>query len=309
MTLLLKLTEEQYQAAINEKFPDWEVSSLEYMGEGWESVAYRVNGDYIFRFPKREYVGKCLKLEINLLPQLAPMLDVAVPNFEFISTTPGTHFPYPFVGYKLLEGRSDEEWDEELFAAEWWQKPVLDFIHTLHSFPLERARELGAEFMNPVAKATGADVPEPKSWRHGLTQFYVLMREKAFPELTASTKLRCSRHIEDFLKDDRNFEYEQVLLHGDLSEDHILLDEANKRVVGIIDFGDVAIGDPAYDVFRVMSPKYKGNLGPNFEKRRSLYGEVLGPFYAITYGQAYDDPELVEEGINEVEDFYDEWQG
>jgi aminoglycoside 2''-phosphotransferase len=305
MTRLLKLSEEQYKAVINEKFPDWTVDNLEYMGEGWESVAYRVNGEYIFRFPKREYVGKCLKLEINLLPELAPMLEVAVPNFEFVSTTPSTHFPYPFVGYKLLEGRSDEEWEDELFAAEWWQKPVLDFIHTMHSFPLERARELGAENMNPVAKATGANVPEPKSWRQGLTQFYELILQKAFPELTAQTKLRAYRRFEDFLKDDRNFEYEPVLLHADLSEDHILLDEKNKRVVGIIDFGDVAIGDPAYDVFRVMSPRYKGKMGPNFLNRRKLYGEVLQPFYAITYGQAYDDPELIEEGVNEIEDYFD----
>jgi aminoglycoside 2''-phosphotransferase len=301
---LLKLTQEGYRAAITEKFPAWRVDTLEYMGEGWESVAYRVNNDYIFRFPKREYTGQCLELETRLLPELAPKVKVAIPNFEFVSTTPGAHFPYPFVGYKLIEGLSNEEWDDELFEAEWWRPPVIEFIHAMHSFPLERARELGAANMNPVAKSTGENVPEPSSWRQGLRDFYELIRHKAFGVLSATAKAGLSKGFEDFLGDERNFEYEPVLLHADLSEDHIVLDVKNQKVVGIIDFGDVAIGDPAYDVFQALLPGYKGNIGPNFENRRKFYHEILVPFYAIIYGQAYDDPALVEEGTAEIEAYF-----
>lgn len=299
---LLKLTEAEYRATIAEKFPAWSLESLEYMGEGWESVAYRVNGDYIFRFPKRAYTGKCLQLEIRLLPELAPKLNVAIPNFEFISTTPGSYFPYPFVGYKLLEGYSNEEWQDDIFEAEWWRPAVREFIHSLHAFPLESARELGATNMNPVAKSTGENVPEPVSWREGLGDFYELIRQKAFPLLSTNAQNTLAKRLEEFLRDDDNFKYQPVLLHADLSEDHILLNLEKQQVVGIIDFGDVAIGDPAYDVFRVLLPSYQGAIGPNFEKRRALYGEVLPAFYALIYGQAYNHPTLVEQGINEIEE-------
>jgi aminoglycoside phosphotransferase (APT) family kinase protein len=304
MPKLLKLSEEGYRAAITEKFPGWKVSSLEYLGEGWESVACRVNQDYIFRFPKRKYTSQCLELETRLLLELAPKVKVALPNFEFVSTTPGTHFPYPFVGYKLIGGLSQEEWDDELFEAEWWRPAVLDLLQVLHTFPLECARELGVRNMNPVAKATGEDVPEPASWRQGLSEFYELIRHKAFGLLSTTTRAGVSKAFEDFVGEERNFDYSPVLLHADLSEDHILVDVPNRKVAGIIDFGDVAIGDPAYDVFRVLLPAYKGQIGSNFEKRRSFYEEILLPFYAIVYGQIYDDPLLVEEGLSEIEAYY-----
>src|SRR5690606_32545940 len=40
----------------------------------------------------------------------------------------------------------------------------------------------------------------------------------------------------------------RVLLHGELSPDHVLYDEAAGKVTGVIDFGDMAIGDPAWDL-------------------------------------------------------------
>jgi aminoglycoside 2''-phosphotransferase len=36
-----------------------------------------------------------------------------------------------------------------------------------------------------------------------------------------------------------------VVIHGDLSRDHILVSES--RVTGVIDFSDVSFGDPGYD--------------------------------------------------------------
>ena len=55
-----------------------------------------------------------------------------------------------------------------------------------------------------------------------------------------------------------------------------------------------------------LLPNYKGNMGPNFEIRRHFYHEILVSFYAIIYGQTYDDPALVEEGITEIEAYYNE---
>jgi hypothetical protein len=40
----------------------------------------------------------------------------------------------------------------------------------------------------------------------------------------------------------------EVILHGDLVGDHLLLDEQTGRLAGIIDFSDVALGDPAHDL-------------------------------------------------------------
>ena len=43
-----------------------------------------------------------------------------------------------------------------------------------------------------------------------------------------------------------------VLVHNDVSAEHILLDEAARAITGVIDWGDVAIGDPAVDLAGVF---------------------------------------------------------
>src|SRR5690606_9223312 len=53
-----------------------------------------------------------------------------------------------------------------------------------------------------------------------------------------------------------------VLLHGDLSPDHVLYDSTRAEVTGIIDFGDLAIGDPAWDLVYVCE-----DYGLDFLKR------------------------------------------
>ena len=38
-----------------------------------------------------------------------------------------------------------------------------------------------------------------------------------------------------------------AVIHGDLTDDHILFDPVRRRLSGVIDFADMAIGDPAQD--------------------------------------------------------------
>jgi hypothetical protein len=51
---------ERYRIIIEACFPKLQVRSIAPASEGWDSVAFEVNGDYIFRFPKRpdiDFVG------------------------------------------------------------------------------------------------------------------------------------------------------------------------------------------------------------------------------------------------------------
>ena len=50
-----------------------------------------------------------------------------------------------------------------------------------------------------------------------------------------------------FLEDKQMDFYKPVLRHGDLWHQHVLLDSSRISVVGVIDFEDIAIGDPAVD--------------------------------------------------------------
>src|SRR6478735_3691006 len=86
-------------------FPALQVNDCRYLSEGWDSSAWEVNGDLIFRFPKRAEVADWLRREIALLPALAEALPLPVPRFSHIALSGAPTEPaFPFVGYRKLDG-------------------------------------------------------------------------------------------------------------------------------------------------------------------------------------------------------------
>ena len=65
--------------------------------------------------------------------------------------------------------------------------------------------------------------------------------------------------LDAFLEDDANFAYAPTLLHADLWPEHVLFSRDVGRLAGVIDFGDVSIGDPDYDLAFLAL-----RLGPGF---------------------------------------------
>jgi len=49
----------------------------------------------------------------------------------------------------------------------------------------------------------------------------------------------------------RNLKIKQVVIHQDLIDEHILFNLQKKKIVGIIDFGDITIADPALEFSRI----------------------------------------------------------
>ena len=49
------------------------------------------------------------------------------------------------------------------------------------------------------------------------------------------------------------FDYEPVLVHADLAPYHILFDERNHIITGILDFGTAGVGDAAQDFGTLLS--------------------------------------------------------
>jgi aminoglycoside 2''-phosphotransferase len=288
-----------YRAAIGEHFPSVRISTLDYLSEGWESVACLVNGDLVFLFPKREMAEHYLRTEIRLLPELATHLPLPIPRFDYVADPPGQHVPFAFVGYELLAGTSFPDWPEKVLQAEWWKPPVGAFLTALHAFPVSRARELSVRPISQTAKLAGR-AATPANWRETLSDFYELSRQHAFPKLSAELQGKLARSFERFLTEERHFAFEPVLVHADLQQDHILLKIAEQQVSGIIDFGDVGIGDPAMDVWPSLLPYYGGQVDETFQARHAFYSQLFPPLNALIFGGVYDEPELAEEGREEL---------
>ncbi|NWJ96481.1 MAG: aminoglycoside phosphotransferase family protein [Chloroflexi bacterium] len=279
-----------YRAAINEKFPQLVVKSFDYLSEGWDSVVCRVNGELIFRFPKRAAVEGQMLVEMRLLPHLA--LPLPIPQPSYLAETGGKVFPFAFAGYPMLPGIPLEDCSEEVQQAEWWQMALAEFLTALHAFPVAKAYTLGVQNFSFI------EAEEPsENWREGLENLYRETRAEVFPLLPDEQQDTIADQFEAFLDEDRFFEFEPVVIHGDLTQEHLLLDPETQRITGIIDFGKVGIGDPAYEVWESLLPYYRGKIDPTWQERRQFYSR-LQPLYPIIFGNQQGDSALIEYGLN-----------
>lgn len=73
---------EFYRSVVSECFPQLKIHSIAFLAEGWDSFVWEVNGDVVFRFPKRAEVEAQLKKEAGLLPKLKRSVSAAIPVFS-----------------------------------------------------------------------------------------------------------------------------------------------------------------------------------------------------------------------------------
>lgn len=295
-----------YRAALEEKFPALLVNTLEYLSEGWDSVACVVNDKWLFRFPKRQSVAeRLINIEVPLLATLAPHLPLPVPHFEYVALEAGHAYPWPFAGYLFLPGEQLDNCPPAVIQAEWWKPNLAAFLAALHRFSTIAAQQLGVQPLLMIDEASLKNAFQPGNsitaarWRTALEDFYTVTRHQIYPHLSDYQQDVMAEAFEDFLDNDRFFEFTPTLIHGDFSPEQVLLDPRNQRVSGIIDFGDVAFGDPAYDLWENLLPYYPHQTDPTFAERCHFY-KKLSPLQALLFGQQMSDPALIEYGLYEL---------
>jgi aminoglycoside 2''-phosphotransferase len=225
------LSIETYKTLVREYCPAIDIHSASLTKDGWVSDVLDVNGEYIFKFPKFDWTEELYEKEGLLLPRLARSLSFAVPSFEFDFRVHDRTFGR-VVGYRKIIGEPLSKSSPHAGSLALHLGALLSEIHR---FPVDRAHE------------AGVPVIDPSAWRHQYERHYRWLRDEAFRILSVSARVYTERLYEDFLSDESNFGFEPVLVHGDLGCEHILCDQRSGRIVGIIDWGEVMVGDPADD--------------------------------------------------------------
>ena len=91
------------QALLTDQFPELDTRSSRLLGQGWDNSVWVVEERWAFRFPRREIAIPGVEREIAVLPSLAPLLSVPIPEPRFVGA-PSESFPWPFFGAPLLSG-------------------------------------------------------------------------------------------------------------------------------------------------------------------------------------------------------------
>jgi aminoglycoside 2''-phosphotransferase len=149
-------------------------------------------------------------------------------------------------------------------------------------------------------------------WRQHYRDLFDRAQREVFPLLSDDAQHTESAVWQRFLGDDNNFRFAPVLIHADLYALHIICDHEKGSVVGIIDWADSRIGDPALDITallldvseeftREVLDSYVGNFDQGLMSRARFYARV-DPFNQVWFGQRNGIPDFVREGLGTIED-------
>ena len=219
-------------ARVRAAFPDLAFSRAALVEKGEDHLVLALDERYVFRFPRFSRHPTGLKLELAVLSALQGRCALPMPDYRYVAPSAD------FAGYEMIEG---VELTPERFAA-------------LGRAAQERVLDQVADFLSAMHGLTLAEVEAglgetPKEWPSGgspadqvadVRQRRQVHIARAFPQLLPI--------VDGFLdRFERSDAGAQRWTHSDVTCDHLLLSPAGDRLAGIIDFGDVEIGDPAYD--------------------------------------------------------------
>lgn len=225
----------QVASLIRLQFPDLSPPTVAHLGEGCDSTAFEVNGQWVFRFPKRADVDHQLAIESRILPVLAEQSPLPIPVFCFHGQ-PSAIFPYHFVGYRKLPGVPAIQIDTRAMPFENWTLAMGRFLSWLHRFPVSDAAGLGVPRQDVTAL-----LDEVRA--DALADFELLQ------DIAEAAPLdEWHAYFERGYQPQASAPLAPVLVHCDLAAEHVLYDLTRQELTGVIDWSEIAISDPAVDL-------------------------------------------------------------
>ncbi|WP_230931361.1 aminoglycoside phosphotransferase family protein [Dietzia aurantiaca] len=272
--------------AIRTAYPSLRWESVSRTDEGWDHVVIICRGcsgedalgyaDLVFRFPSDEQALAQLPTEIAVLEHLAPRIEAALPRYTHVSASaqPDKRL-VPFAGYPMIHG-------ERL-------TPDL-----LHSLPVTEqtiiATQLGSLLSALHVQDTSAppmDLVAP-SYQPENLDFVRGIVENNMPDVLAPDEMRTAREICDEVAALQSTLLPRVFVHYDIYQRHLYWDAgaAPAGRLGLIDFTDMCIGDPAIDFAELYEygprfvedvlARYVGRIDPDFLDRAWTYQRLAG---------------------------------
>ncbi|MPZ94135.1 MAG: phosphotransferase [Propionibacteriales bacterium] len=275
---------------LTEQMPEYSTLPLRRVASGGtENAVFRLGDDLALRMPLRPDAVESLLKEVRWLSVVAAHLSLEVP--EVVSTgEPGAGYPFPWAVVRWLAGE--------------------DALTSRFDSIRDAARTLG-QFVAELQGIDMTDAPWPgaEGFHRGLP---LVERDSGFRTALAQCDGLVDVERVEAVWDDAlaaaDWEGPPVWLHADLIPGNVLLRDG--RLVGVLDFGTMATGDPAYDVTpawhlldRDSRSAFREIVGADEATWRRARGLVVsGGVIALPY-YLHSNPSMVEtarRGIGEV---------
>jgi aminoglycoside 2''-phosphotransferase len=233
------------EARLRARLPGLAIHTVVPLGEGAFSRAFLVNGSLVLREAKHRAAALALEREACLMPRLAHRLPVAVPVPRWIPPAPPHQ---PALGlHQVVSGSAltRARWDgfpggERARMA----RSLGAFLGTLHATDLETVEGCGLETVDHIGQ---------------VGDLRTRLRGTPATDIPGALRERTDRALAGAGRPAGVAGDRVVLLHGDISPEHVLVEDGEAVVTGVIDWGDVHLGDPAFDFIYLYE-----DWGPDF---------------------------------------------
>lgn len=252
-------------------------AGLELLGEGFSSYAIWLDNDLVFRIAKHPEVTRRYRLENYLLPRLREHLPIEIPQpLWFADKSDG--FPFGIIGYELITGTPFNQRLKAQVDLDRVAQDLAQFLLALHRCQLEFEEVFEIDQAMVLDRLWAGIEPALRSF------------------LSGEQIVKFQTWWDSFLTYAKN-DVAVSLVHGDPWSENLLLNSSLDRLVGVIDFETVSIGDVARDFApqRYLGAGFQqsviehyerlgGVIGNNFYDRlrdESILRELRGLQYAL----------------------------
>ena len=225
---------------------DEPVDSLVRIDEGWTNIVLEVNGKWIFR-SVRDSSNTQLAVEKAFLPFFKQFSPLQIPEIRYSGAN--------YIGYEKIAGvKFAESVFRSLRASERTTLAAAlgDFLSSLHAVSFEHRHLKAAPF--------------------GGGDFWGELWPAVSPRLQRQTRRKAEACFRQAVPRVNSAAHRTVVTHSDFGTSNVLIDTERPRIAGVIDFGDISIGDPAAD----FATFYRRFGKPFAEKMADNYGLPLG---------------------------------
>lgn len=240
----------KYIEFIKSRYPQMDLSKIEFnKTDGSYSDIAIVNNETVFKFAKYDWSAVYLKNEADAMQFIQNFITLPLPDVELIGPNVSRrNFIKGTPLYRNILLKSDFRMQDIVV------RQIAVFLKQLHSIPVKKAQNarIGDSQMNRTHEDWLAELE--------------MMQRKITPYCTEYIKEYLRQIIKPVIDNGEFFEFRPVLIHGDLTPNHILFDKASRKINGIIGFSNAGFGDPAFDLGVLMD-----HLGENYIKRIHRY--------------------------------------
>jgi len=245
----LNSNELKYIELIKSRYPQLDLSKIEFnKTDGSYSDIAIVNNEVVFKFAKYDWSAIYLRNEADMIRFIQGFISLPLPDVEIIGlNVTRREFIKGSPLYRNILLNLDYQTQDAI------ARQIAAFLQQLHSIPIKKAQyaQIGNSQMNRTRE----------EWLFELET----MQRKIYPYCTDYVKEYLRQIIQPAIDNEKFFEFRPVLIHGDLTPNHILFDKESRKI-GIIGFANAGFGDPAFDVGMLLD-----HLGESFIKKIQKY--------------------------------------